>query len=53
MYHGDRGAGAKPNFRTREAMSTSDVRSGSEITTARPPVACNFIEEARYDLADE
>ena len=35
MYHGDRGAGARPNCRARKAMSTSDANSGSKITTAR------------------
>jgi len=28
----------------RNAMSTSDVNSGSKVTTARPAVACTFIE---------
>ncbi len=44
MYHADIGRGASPNSSAREAMSTSDADLGSEITTARPAVACTFIE---------
>jgi hypothetical protein len=43
-YQGERGAGAKPKGRAREAISTSDINSGSNTTTARPAVACTVIE---------
>src|ERR1700744_2591011 len=43
-YHVDRGAGARPNCRARDATSTSDTDLGSRTTTARPAVACTFIE---------
>src|SRR5258708_4762080 len=44
MYHADIGRGARPNSSAREAMSTSDTDLGSRTTTARPAVACTFIE---------
>jgi len=42
MYQGERGTGARPNCRARNAMSTSDANSGSKVTTVRPAVACTF-----------
>ena len=48
MYHADIGRGASPNSSAREAMSTSDADLGSQITTARPAVACTFIEFWRH-----
>jgi hypothetical protein len=44
MYQGERGLAARPNGRARKAISASDTNSGSKITTARPAVACTFIE---------
>src|SRR5215471_10278917 len=43
-YHADRGAGARSNSSARDAMSVSDADFGSKSTTARPAVACTFIE---------
>src|ERR1700746_2566311 len=44
MYQGERGLGARPDGRAIKAISESDINSGSKITTARPAVACTFIE---------